>query len=65
MQEAAHICSRNFIGHGQGGTLEIIERELRVRNHISEKPKSPIIFIIYYKSSSYVCAILSPRDIGL
>ena len=33
----------------QGGTLEIIGRELRVRNHISEKPKSPIIFIIYYK----------------
>ena len=49
MQEAAHICSRNFIGHGQGGTLEITGRELRVRNHISEKPKSPIIFIIYYK----------------
>ena len=48
MQEAAHICSRNCIGHGQGGTLEIIGRELRVRNHISETPKSPIIIIIYY-----------------
>ena len=49
MQEAAHTCSRNFIGHGQGGTLEIFGREFRVRNHISEKPKSLIIFIIYYK----------------
>ena len=49
MQEAAHTCSRNFIGHGQGGTLEIFGREFRIRNHISEKPKSLIIFIIYYK----------------
>ena len=48
MQEAAHICSRNCIGHGQGGTLEIIGRALRVRNHISETPKSPIITMIYY-----------------
>ena len=52
MQEAAHIFSRNFIGHGQGGTPEIIGRELRIRNHISETPKSPIIIIIYYKFQS-------------
>ena len=32
----------------RGGTLEIIGRELRVRNHISETPKSPLIIIIYY-----------------
>ena len=48
MQEAAHICSRNCIGHGQGGTLEMIGRALRVRSYISETPKSPIIIIIYY-----------------
>ena len=49
MQEAAHTCSRNFIGHGQGGTLEIFGWKFRVGNHISEKAKSLIIFIIYYK----------------
>ena len=60
MYEAAHICSRNCIGHGQGGTLEIVGRALRVRNHISETPKSPIIIVIYYHlfSLSFIFIII-------
>ena len=65
MQEAAHICSRNFIGHGQGGTLEIIGRELRVRNHISEKPKSPNHFYNLLSIPVLTCAPFSRREISV
>ena len=55
MQGAAHICSRNYIGHGQGGTLEIIGRELRVRNHMSGKTQIPYHF---YNLLSFIIIII-------
>ena len=42
-----HIFVHAYV-MARGGALEIIGRELRVGNHISETPKSPLIIIIYY-----------------